>query len=105
MKRLPEKEKDEGEGESDKACDIQHSSRSLSNFRFHTQQELQTMYGKQNERKVEFNWNLAPKKPQPSKVKEGISQEEREKSEGYRLFKKALDAHIVKREMRRIKAV
>ena len=42
-KRLLEKERGEGEGESDNAYDIQRLSRSLLPFQFHTQVEVKNL--------------------------------------------------------------
>ncbi|XP_022788343.1 uncharacterized protein LOC111328217 [Stylophora pistillata] len=96
-KRLLEKEKDEGEGEIDKACNMQqYPSRSLLQSRFPTQVELEKMYGKRSERKIECTANSSSKKSQSSKVKERIILKELKKSEGYGLFKEALDAHVKK---------
>lgn len=98
-KRLLEKERGEGEGESDNACDIQRLSRSLLPFQFHTQEKPEKIFGKLKKRKIKSTLNSVSKKSQSSKEKERIRQEEFEKFEGYRLFKEALAAHAIKKSI------
>ncbi|XP_066016407.1 uncharacterized protein [Pocillopora verrucosa] len=88
-----EREKDEEAGGGDMAWNSKlQSSRTQLQFKPHTQEELRKIYGKRTERNVEVTFG-SKQDSESSEEEEGISEEEFKRTEGWKLFKEALDAH------------